>query len=93
MMLHSGSRNIGNVTAQHYDEVAAKQKHLVQRLNSTLIHWTRQIKEVVNNHDNAYNAEVSGPLEEIKFWRSRTVDLSGISEQVGVHVDRDRACG
>lgn len=25
MMLHSGSRNIGNVTAQHYDEVAATQ--------------------------------------------------------------------
>lgn len=25
MMLHSGSRNIGNVTAQHYDELAAKQ--------------------------------------------------------------------
>jgi len=25
MMLHSGSRNIGNVTAQHYDSVAAKQ--------------------------------------------------------------------
>lgn len=25
MMLHSGSRNIGNVTAQHYDGVAAKQ--------------------------------------------------------------------
>jgi len=27
-------------------EVAAKQKDLVQRLESTLIHWTRQIKEV-----------------------------------------------
>ena len=25
MMLHSGSRNIGNVTAQHYDQIAAKQ--------------------------------------------------------------------
>ncbi|CAK0865682.1 unnamed protein product, partial [Prorocentrum cordatum] len=25
MMLHSGSRNIGNVTAQHYDQVAARQ--------------------------------------------------------------------
>merc|ERR1711953_1562836 len=25
MMLHSGSRNIGNVTAQHYDGVAARQ--------------------------------------------------------------------
>jgi len=26
MMLHSGSRNIGNVTAQHYDSVAARQR-------------------------------------------------------------------
>ena len=24
-MLHSGSRNIGNKTAQHYDDVAAKE--------------------------------------------------------------------
>ena len=29
-------------------DVAAKQKDLVQRLESTLIHWTRQIKEVLN---------------------------------------------
>ena len=33
-------------------------------------------------HQPRYNAEVSGPLEEIGFWRSRTVDLSGISEQL-----------
>ena len=25
IMLHSGSRNIGNKTAQHYDDVAAKE--------------------------------------------------------------------
>ena len=62
--------------------VAAKNKDLVQQLESVVIHWTRQIKEVVNNHDNATDAEVHGPLEEIKFWRSRTVDLSGISEQL-----------
>ena len=37
---------------------------------------------MVNNHDNAYNAEISGPIEEINFWRSRTVDLSGISTQL-----------
>ena len=61
---------------------ASKDKDLVQQLDSIVIHWTRQIKEVVNNHDNAYNAEISGPLEEIDFWRSRTVDLSGISEQL-----------
>ena len=61
---------------------AAKNKDLVQQLESIVISWTRQIKEVVNSHDNAYHAEVSGPLEEIQFWRSRTVDLSGISEQL-----------
>ncbi len=32
-------------------EIAAKEKDLVQRLESTVIHWTRQIKEVVNNQD------------------------------------------
>lgn len=26
--------------------------------------------------------QASGPLEEINFWRSRTVDLSGISDQL-----------
>jgi len=61
---------------------AAKNKELVQQLESILINWTRQIKDVVNSHDNAYHAEVSGPLEEIQFWRARTVDLSGISEQL-----------
>lgn len=64
------------------DESAAKDKDLVQRLESTVIHWTRQIKEVVNNEDNSHNAETAGPLDEINFWRSRTIDLSGISEQL-----------
>ncbi|CAM9911153.1 unnamed protein product, partial [Discosporangium mesarthrocarpum] len=62
--------------------LAAKDKDLVQHLESTVIHWTRQIKDVVNNHDNALNAEILGPLEEIEFWRSRMLDLSGISEQL-----------
>lgn len=60
----------------------AKNKDMVQQLDAVVIQWTRQIKQVVNNHDNAYNAEVSGPLEEIGFWRSRTIDLSGISSQL-----------
>ena len=37
---------------------------------------------MVNHHDNADMAEASGPREEINFWKSRTVDLSGISEQL-----------
>jgi len=61
---------------------AAEDKDLVQRLETAVIRWTRQIKEVVNNHDLAANIESSGPLEEIQFWKSRTQDLSGISEQL-----------
>lgn len=34
-------------------QAVAREKDLVQRLESTLIHWTRQIKEVVNNQDNS----------------------------------------
>jgi dynein heavy chain len=63
-------------------ELAAKDKDLVQLLESTVIHWTRQIKEVITNHDSVSNAETAGPLDEIEFWRFRTVDLSGISEQL-----------
>jgi dynein heavy chain len=66
------------------EETAAIDKELVQRLETTVIHWTRQIKEVVSNQNNAttQNTETSGPLEEVAFWRSRKLDLSGISEQL-----------
>ena len=37
----------------------ARDKEYVQQLESIVIHWTRQIKEVVNHHDNADIAEVS----------------------------------
>ncbi|KAJ3403337.1 hypothetical protein HDV05_007876, partial [Chytridiales sp. JEL 0842] len=63
-------------------EVSAKSKDVVQRLESLVVHWTRQIKEVVNNQHTSQTTENSGPLEEIEFWRRRCDDLSGISEQL-----------
>ena len=63
-------------------ELAAKQKDLVQRLETTLIHWTRQIKEVVNRQDDGEDAEDAGPLAEVRFWGDRTLDLSGIHNQL-----------
>ncbi|KAJ1345264.1 hypothetical protein BSLG_000778 [Batrachochytrium salamandrivorans] len=57
-------------------------KDVIQRLESLLIHWTRQIKEVVNNQHTSETTENAGPLEEIQFWSSRCDDLSGISEQL-----------
>ena len=61
---------------------AAQDKDLSQRLESIVIHWTRQIKEVVNNQNMIQRAETSGPSDEIDFWANRTVDLSGISDQL-----------
>ena len=61
---------------------AALNKDLVQIMEAVVIHWTRQIKDVVNNHDNSASAESSGPLDEIEFWKGRTQDLLGIQEQL-----------
>ena len=36
----------------------------------------------MNNQDSVHNTETAGPLEEISFWRFRTIDLSGINEQL-----------
>lgn len=61
---------------------AAKDKDFVKELESTVIHWTRQVKEVVNQQDMNEAGEDAGPLEEIEFWRSRNADLGGIRAQL-----------
>ncbi|KAF7236744.1 Dynein heavy chain 2, axonemal, partial [Varanus komodoensis] len=63
-------------------EVAVKDKALVQRLETSMIHWTRQIKEVLRAQEAVESRESSGPLEEIEFWRNRCTDLSEISKQL-----------
>ncbi|EGF78014.1 hypothetical protein BATDEDRAFT_91203 [Batrachochytrium dendrobatidis JAM81] len=63
-------------------ETTLKSNDVVQRLESLLIHWTRQIKDVVNNQHTLETTENSGPLQEIQFWSSRCDDLSGISKQL-----------
>eukprot|EP01083_Nonionella_stella_P177342 623003_1 len=56
---------------------------LVRRLESTLIHWTRQIEEMVKNQTmNGGETDDIGPLEEIEFWRARTIDLVSVREQL-----------
>ncbi|XP_066933177.1 dynein axonemal heavy chain 2-like [Clytia hemisphaerica] len=67
-----------NLTVQQ----ATRNKEYVQRLESCMIHWIRQIKEVLNSQDAYETSENAGPLEEIEFWKSRCEDLSGISDQL-----------
>ncbi|XP_042299922.1 dynein axonemal heavy chain 2-like, partial [Sceloporus undulatus] len=47
-----------------------------------MIHWTRQIKEVLRAQEAVESRESAGPLEEIEFWRNRCMDLSEISKQL-----------
>jgi len=47
------------------EEAARLDKDLIQRLETNLIGWYRQIKEVVQNQDNHQDSENAGPLEEI----------------------------
>uniref|UniRef100_A0A8C0I316 Dynein axonemal heavy chain 2 n=1 Tax=Balaenoptera musculus TaxID=9771 RepID=A0A8C0I316_BALMU len=63
-------------------EAVVKDKELVQRLETSMIHWTRQIKEVLSAQETVEIGENLGPLEEIEFWRNRCMDLSGISKQL-----------
>ena len=49
---------------------------------AAMIHWTRQIKELLNNQDAHETSENAGPLEEIAFWSGRCNDLLGISDQL-----------
>lgn len=58
---------------------AARDKHLVQRLETTLMYWTRQVANVLNKQDCCDLGQRAGPLVEIEFWRSRSQDLNGIS--------------
>uniref|UniRef100_A0A8C8SM12 Dynein axonemal heavy chain 2 n=1 Tax=Pelusios castaneus TaxID=367368 RepID=A0A8C8SM12_9SAUR len=63
-------------------EVVVKDKALIQRLETSVIHWTRQIKEVLRAQEAVESRESTGPLEEIEFWRNRCMDLSEISKQL-----------
>lgn len=47
-----------------------------------MIHWTRQIKEVLSAQESVETGENLGPLEEIEFWHNRCMDLSSISKQL-----------
>ena len=64
---------------------AAQDKERIQIMESVVIHWTRQIKEVVNNHDSSASAETAGPLDEIEFWKGRARDFVGIQKQLEGH--------
>ncbi|CAD7941177.1 unnamed protein product [Amoebophrya sp. A25] len=66
-------------------DAVAKDKNIVPRLEASLIHWTRQIKEVTSSQEQSggnEGQESAGPLDEIDFWRARDLDLSRLAQQL-----------
>ncbi len=61
---------------------SSRQRDFVQQLEAIAIHWTRQIKGVLNNHEHDISSDSQGPIEELKYWESRARDLSGLSDQL-----------
>jgi dynein heavy chain len=65
-------------------DTAAMDKDLLQRLETTVIFWTRQIKELVSNQDVNNQGESNTPLDEIKHWEDRNANLKGMATQLKV---------
>ncbi|XP_037072257.1 dynein heavy chain 2, axonemal-like [Pollicipes pollicipes] len=63
-------------------EDMAKDKDLVERLEAAMVHWIRQIKEMLSSLDSIEMPEKAGPLDEIHFWNDRCKDLSGVKVQL-----------
>jgi len=63
-------------------DTAVKDKDLLQRLESTVIYWTRQIKELVSNQDAQASMENSSPLDEIKHWNDRNANLKMLTTRL-----------
>lgn len=60
------------------DRAIYQDKDLIQRLESTVIYWNHQIKDVVNNQTGQQENENAGPLDEINYWRKRKDNLAFI---------------
>ena len=66
------------------DKGLMRDKDRVHILESTVITWTRQIKNVLKSDPEAALKDGAnpGPLVEIEFWMSRANDLNSILEQL-----------
>jgi len=72
------------IPEEHISDVdtAVRDKDLLQRLESTVIYWTRQIKDVVSNQDAQASQESTSPLDELEHWKNRTQNLKSLTTRL-----------
>lgn len=57
-------------------------RDLIQRLETTVIRWTRQVKDILNTSHADDGTHIELPTDELNFWEQRCHDMSGISQQL-----------
>jgi dynein heavy chain len=60
----------------------SKDRDLIQRLETTIIGWTGQIKELVSTQDAPNSKAVESPLDEINYWQKRTTNLQMVTDRL-----------
>lgn len=63
-------------------DAVVKDKDKLQRLETTVIQWTRQIKELVSNQDSPSSNSIESPLDEILFWEKRNENLNVLTQRL-----------
>lgn len=51
-------------------------------ITACVIHWTRQVKDLLSSKGHGAISENAGPLEEIEYWKNRCADLAGVRKQL-----------
>jgi dynein heavy chain len=67
----------------------ARDKERIHVLESAVVTWTRQIKNVLKTDPEAVlkHGEHPGPLVEVEFWAAKAQNLNSIYEQLsGPHI-------
>uniref|UniRef100_A0A671XQT1 Dynein axonemal heavy chain 2 n=1 Tax=Sparus aurata TaxID=8175 RepID=A0A671XQT1_SPAAU len=63
-------------------EEAYRDKMLVQRMETVMIEWTDQIKELLNDQNTMAMNDTSGPMQEMALWESRSAKMLEFSQQL-----------
>ncbi|EDQ90997.1 uncharacterized protein MONBRDRAFT_20211 [Monosiga brevicollis MX1] len=78
----SAGKTVLYIPNEELSDAAIQDRDLLQRLDSTVIQWTRLLRQVLSSTSVEGVAAIDMPLDEIAYWRQRQADMSGIHAQL-----------